>query len=133
MIDTVKWTCRKFNSFKFQLFSIFMNDDIECLEVLIVQTRFCHLQKNSPVMVFLHINKSKINPKLQEKALARWDLLIYHVSTISCVSLRSQSFVCNDFISCNGRFKVTKKSSPHMFWIYQNKLTRAPVIKIQVI
>ena len=68
--NTVKRTCRNFNSFDFQQFSIFMNGNIEYLEylqVLVVQRRFCQLQINSPVMASLYIYKLKVNAKLQEK------------------------------------------------------------------
>ena len=58
--DTVKRTF-------FQL----MNDNIEYLQVLVVQRRFCKIQLNSPVMVSLYIYKLKINVKLQEKTFAR--------------------------------------------------------------
>ena len=34
-----------------------------------------------------------------------------YLSTVSCVNIRSQSFVFNDLISCHGPFKATKKSS----------------------
>ena len=67
--DTVKRTRRNSNSFNFQQFSIFMNDNIEYPQVLVVQRRFCQLQVNSPVMASLYI--AKCNAKLQEKALAR--------------------------------------------------------------
>ena len=33
-------------------------------------------------MASLYIYKLKINAKLQEKALARWDMLIHHVPTV---------------------------------------------------
>ena len=60
--DTVKRTCRKFN---FQQFPLFINDEIEYLQVLVVQRRFCQLQINPPVMTSLHIDKLKMNRKLQ--------------------------------------------------------------------
>ena len=69
--DTVKRTCRNFSSFNFQQFSIFMNDNVEYLQVLVVKRRFCEIQINSPVMVSFHIYKLKRNAKLQEKTLAR--------------------------------------------------------------
>ena len=69
--DTVKRTCRNFNNFNFHQFSIFMNDNIEYFQVLVVQRRFCQLQINSPAMSSLNIDKSKINVKLQEKTLER--------------------------------------------------------------
>ena len=69
--DTVKRTCKNFNSFNFQQFSIFMNDNIEYLQVLVVQRRFCQVQINSRVMVSLYIYKLKINAKLPKKTLAR--------------------------------------------------------------
>ena len=70
--DTIKRTCRNFNSFNFHhQFSIFMNDNTEYLQVLVVQSRFRQLQINSPVMASLYIYKLKINAKLQEKALAK--------------------------------------------------------------
>ena len=34
-----------------------------------------------------------------------------YLSTVSCVNIRSQSFVFNDLISCHGPFKAAKKSS----------------------
>ena len=129
--DIVKRTCRNLNSFNFQQFSIFMNDNIEYLQVLVIERRFCQLQINFPSN--FPIYKLKINVKLQEKTLARWDLSIYHVPTVSCVNLRSQSFVFNVLISCHGRFEPTKKLSLRMSWNYQNSLPRAPVIKIHVI
>ena len=78
-----------FDRFSLQQFWIFMNDNIEYLQVLIVQRRFCQMQINSSVMASLYIYKLKINGKLQEKTLARWDMLIYHVPTVSCVNLQS--------------------------------------------
>ena len=67
--DSVKRTCRIFSSFIFQPFSVFMNDNIEYLQVLAVERRFCQLQINSPVMASLYIFKLKINAKLQKKRL----------------------------------------------------------------
>ena len=61
---TVKRTCRNLNSFNFQQFSIFMNDNTEYLQVLVIQKRFCQLQINSLVMASLYINELKINAKL---------------------------------------------------------------------
>ena len=49
---------------------VFMNDNIEYLQVLVVQRRFCQLQINFPVMAFLYIYKLKINAKLQGRTLA---------------------------------------------------------------
>ena len=118
--DTVKRTCRNFNSFSFHQFSIFMNDNIEYLQVLVVQRRFCQLQINSPVMASLYICKLKINAKLQGKTLARWDMSVHHVPAINSVNLQSQNFVFDVLISCHGRFKATKKSSLPMSWNYQN-------------
>ena len=69
--DTVKRTYRNFNSFRFHQFSVFMNDNIEYLQILVVQRRFCQLQINSPVMASLYTYKLKINGKLQEKTFAR--------------------------------------------------------------
>ena len=106
--DTVKRTCRKFNSFNFQQFSISMNFH-EYLQVLIVQRRFCQLQINSPVITSLYIYMLKINAKLQEKSITRLDMSIHHVSTVSSVSLRSQHFVFNVLTSYHDRFKATKK------------------------
>ena len=103
---------------KYQQFSIFMDDNTEYLQVLVVQRRFCQLQTNSLVMAPLYIYKLKINVPT-----------MYHAPTVSCVNLRSQSFVFV-LISCHSRFKT---SSLHMSWDYQNSLTRAPVIKIHVI
>ena len=54
--DSVKKTCRIFNSFNFQQFSIFMNFH-EYLQVLVIQRRFCQLQINFPVMASLFICK----------------------------------------------------------------------------
>ena len=68
---TVKRTCRNCNSFNFQQFSIFMNDNVEYLQVLIAQRRFCQLQINSPVMASLYIYELKINAKLQQKTHAK--------------------------------------------------------------
>ena len=59
-----------FNSFNFQEFSIFMTDNIEYLQVLVVQRRFCQQQINSSAMASLYICKLKINAKLQGKTLA---------------------------------------------------------------
>ena len=106
---TVKRTCRNLNNFKLQQFSIFMNDNVEYLQVLVVQRRFCQLQINFPVMTSLYIYKLNINTKLQEKTLGRLDMSIHHVPTVSCVNLRSQSFAFNVLISCHGRFKAIKK------------------------
>ena len=55
----------------FSTFFQIMNDNIEYLQVLVVQRRFCQIQLNSPVMVSLYICKLKINVKLQEKTIAR--------------------------------------------------------------
>ena len=130
--DIVKRTCRNFNSFNFQQFSIFMNEDIEYLQVLVAQRRFCQLQINSPVMASLYIYNLKINAILQEKILAKWDMSIHYVPTVICVNLQSQSFVFNVLISFHGQFKLTKKLSFRMPWNYQNQLTWVAVIKIQV-
>ena len=62
--DTVKRTCRNLNSFNFQQFSIFMNDNTEYLQVSVIQKRFCQLQINSLVIASLYINELKINAKL---------------------------------------------------------------------
>ena len=51
------------------------------------------LQTISPVITSLCIYKLKINPKLQEKTFERWAMSFHHVPTVSCVDLRSQSFV----------------------------------------
>ena len=48
-----------------------MNENIEYLQVLLVQRRFCQLQTSSPVIGSLYIYKLKINATLQEKTLAR--------------------------------------------------------------
>ena len=53
--DTVKRICRNFNSFNFQQFSVFITDNIEYLQVLVLQRKFCQLQINSPVMASLCI------------------------------------------------------------------------------
>ena len=120
--DTVKRTCRNFNSFNFQQFSIFMNDNVEYLQVLSVWRRFCQLQINSPVMASLYIYKLKVNAKLQEKSSGRWDMSIHHEPTISYVNLQSQSFVFNGFISCHGWLKevlyVTIGNSGFCFALY---------------
>ena len=89
-----------------------MNDNIEYLQVLVVQRRFCQLE--FPVMASLYIYKMKINAKLQEKTLARRDLPMHHVPTVNCVNLRSQNFVFNVLISCHGRFKATKYRAAHV-------------------
>ena len=73
-----------------------------------------------PVNGFLFIYKLKINAKLKEKTLARWDMPPHHVATVNYFNLQSQSFVLNILISCHGRFKVTKKTSLGMSWNYQN-------------
>ena len=39
--DTVKRTCKNINSFKFLQFLIFMYDNIDYIQVLVVQRRFC--------------------------------------------------------------------------------------------
>ena len=101
---TVKRTCRIFNSFNLQQLSILINSSIEYLQLLVVKRRFCQLQINSPVMASLYIYNLKINAKLQEKTLARWDMSIHHLPTVSSTNLRSQSFVFNVLISCYGRF-----------------------------
>ena len=44
------------------------------IQVLGVKRRLCQLQINSTVMASLYIFKLKINVKLQEKTLARWDM-----------------------------------------------------------
>ena len=62
--NTVKRSCRNFNSFNFHQFSIFINDNIQYLQALVVQKRFCHLQINSPVMASLYICKLNMNVKL---------------------------------------------------------------------
>ena len=93
---------------------------VEYFQVLVIQRRFCQLQINSPVMASLYIYKLQANAKLQEKTHAKWDMSIHHVPTISCVNLRSQSFVFNVFISRHGWFKATKKLSLHISWNYQN-------------
>ena len=130
--DTVKRTCRNFNSFIFQQFLIFRNDNNEYLQVLVARRRFCQLQIDFPLMASLYIYKLKIKAKLQEKTLARWGMSIHHVSTVNCVNLRSQSFVFKFLNSCRGWFKATIKSSLRMPWNYQNKLIQAPIVKIQV-
>ena len=66
---TIKRTCRNFNSFNFQQFSIFINDNIEYLQVLVVQRIFCQLQIESPVMASLYIYKLKINAKCKKRHL----------------------------------------------------------------
>ena len=75
------------------------------------------------------VHKLKINAKLQEKTLARWDMSIHHVPTVSCVSLGSPNFVFNILIRYHGRFKATKKSSLRISSNYQNQLTRRPLSK----
>ena len=64
---------------------VFMNDNIEYLQVLVVQKRFCQLQINFPV-------------------IARKDSCdsIHHVLTASCVNLKTKVL----FLI----FKATKKS-----------------------
>ena len=45
--NTAKRTCRNTDSFNFQQLLIFLNDNIEYLQVLVVQTRFCHFKTNT--------------------------------------------------------------------------------------
>ena len=71
IIDTVKRTYRNFTSFNVQPFSFFMNDNIEYLQALVIQRRFCQLEMNSPLMASLRIYDLKTNAKLQEKTLGR--------------------------------------------------------------
>ena len=97
IIDTVKRTFKKLQEdcllrsqvkqSNYQQFLIFMNDNIEYLQALVVQRRFCQLQTNSPVMA-----KCKTGRKDSCK--------VRHVSISE-----------NVLISCHGRFKSTKKSS----------------------
>ena len=42
--DTVKRICRNFNSFNFQQFTIFMNNNTEYPQVLVLQRKFYQLQ-----------------------------------------------------------------------------------------
>ena len=64
IIDTVKRTYRNLNSFNFQRFSVFMNGNIEYLQVLVVQRRFYQLLfYKFPSMASLYIYQSK-NAKL---------------------------------------------------------------------
>ena len=101
--DKVKRTCRNFNSFIFQQFSIFMSDDIRYLQVLVVQRRFCQLQIKFLIMTSLYIYKLKINAKLQETTLFK----VRHViPPWTYPNLRSQNFIFNVSISCHGRFKA---------------------------
>ena len=79
-------------------------------------------------MYFLYIYKLKINVKLQEKTHVN-PPCTYRVP--SCVNIRSESFVFNVLISCNGLFKATKKSSLYISWNYQTY--RVPVNKTQMI
>ena len=72
------------------------------------------------VMASLYNFKIKINAKLQEKTLARWDMSIHHEPTVSSVNFQSQSFVFNVLISWHGRFKAIGKTSLRMSWNYQN-------------
>ena len=62
--DPVKRTCRNFDSFIFEQFSIFMNDNIGYLQVLIVQETFCQLEISFPVMASLYIYMLQIIAKL---------------------------------------------------------------------
>ena len=87
--------CAITNAYHFPFCSVI--DNIECLQVLVVQRRSCQLQINSPVMASLNIYKLKIKAKLQEKTPAKRDISIQHLPTESCVDLRSQSFVFNQF------------------------------------
>ena len=50
--DTVKKELAEISSFNFQQFSVFINDNVEYLQVLILYPKrgFCQLQINSPVM-----------------------------------------------------------------------------------
>ena len=45
--NTVKRTCRNTNRFNFHQFLIFTNDNIEYLQVLVVQKRFCHFKTDT--------------------------------------------------------------------------------------
>ena len=58
----------------FNIENTFNIDNIEYLQVLVVQGRFCQLKTNFPVIVSLYIYKLKTNTKLQEKTLARRDV-----------------------------------------------------------
>ena len=82
-------------------------------EILLTTNKF-------PSNGFLEHLWVKINVKLHKKTLAKRDMSIHHLPTVSCVNLLSQSFVLNVLISCYGRFKATKKSSLHISWNYQN-------------
>ena len=61
------------NSFNFQIFSGFLNENIEYLKVLVVQRRLCQLQINSTVKTF-----------------AKWEMSIQHVPTVSCTKCKAK-------------------------------------------
>ena len=87
--ETVKRTCRNFNSFNFHQFSIFMND--HWISSGLSRPKKIHSTTNRfPVIASLYIYKLKMNAKLQEKSLARWDISINHVPTVSCVNLEAK-------------------------------------------
>ena len=84
--------CSQFQQFQLPGVFNFHADNIEYLQVLVVQRRFCQQQKNSSAMASLYIYKLKINAKLQGKTLATWDMSIYHVPTVRCINRWSQNF-----------------------------------------
>ena len=61
------------NSFNFQIFSVFLNENIEYLKVLVVQRRLCQLQINSTVKTFV-----------------KWEMSIQHVPTVSCTKCKAK-------------------------------------------
>ena len=105
----VKRTRKSFNSFNFQQFSSFINDNIEYYQGLFVRRRFCQLQINFTEMASMYIYKLKIHAKLQEKTLARWHMSTHQVPTVSCINLGRQNFVFTVFTNYHGQFKTTKK------------------------
>ena len=114
-------------------FQILMSDNIEYLQVLVVRRTSCQLKINSPVMAFLYIYKLKINAKLQEKTLVRWDMSIHHLPTVSWVDLWSQNFLFNVVINWHDQFKATKEVES-AYVLKQSKLINSgAVMKIQVI
>ena len=111
--DTVKRTCKNCNSFNFQQFPIFINDNIEYLQVLVVY-------------------KLKISAKLQEKTLVRWDISIHYVSIVSFVNLQRfrAGLLCFDLVvfSCGMVLLVRFLSRTRIHFIYVS-ITYAYVIE----
>ena len=102
--DTVKRICRNFNSFNFQQFSIFITGNIEYLQVLVLQRKFCQLQVNSLVMASLCIYY-----KLKIIANESCEVWLVNPPKLSNCQSPKKSFVFNVLISCHDRFKATRK------------------------